>query len=124
MNRISYTLPAELAAAVKTALDDWQDHNKLSRLWARDAALWTNSDEAQWLDWLTVVEDTQHQLDDLMAFARQVRESSITHVVLLGMGGSSMGPEVLRETFGHIAGSPDFKVLDSTDPAQIQAVEQ
>ena len=124
MNRISYTLPSELAAAVKSVVDDWQDNNKVSRLWARDASLWTSSDEAQWLDWLTVVEDSQNQLDGVLAFAREVRESKITHVVLLGMGGSSMGPEVLRETCGRLAGSPDFKVLDSTDPAQIRAVEQ
>jgi transaldolase/glucose-6-phosphate isomerase len=124
MNSISYTLPSELAAAVSLELDDWQGNKKVSRLWARDASLWTNSDEAQWLDWLTIVEDSQGQLGELLTFAQDIRENKITHVVLLGMGGSSMGPEVLRETYGHIAGSPDFRVLDSTDPAQVKAVEE
>ena len=63
-------------------------------------------------------------MDRLLAFARDVKQSGFTDLVLLGMGGSSLGPEVFGEMFGLQAGWPGFHVLDSTDPAQIKTIEQ
>jgi transaldolase/glucose-6-phosphate isomerase len=122
MNQLSYTLPSELAAAVQQTLDEWQQNDRMSRLWNRDASLWSGGDEAQWLGWLDIVQASLAQVDELRDFGKQIAESSITHVVLLGMGGSSMAPEVLRECFGSRPGYPALEVLDSTDPAQVRTV--
>jgi len=123
MNQLSYTLPSELAAAVQQALDEWQQENRISRLWNRDASLWSGGDEAQWLGWLDIVEASLAQVDELQDFGKEIAASDIKHVVLLGMGGSSMAPEVLRECFGSGPGYPVLEVLDSTDPAQVSTVE-
>jgi transaldolase/glucose-6-phosphate isomerase len=119
---MQYSLPPTLDNAVSAALRDWQKNDKTRRLWARDAYLWSGSDEAQWLDWLTIV---QEQLDGLGVLQEAVGEivaADFRHLVLLGMGGSSLCPDVLRETFGHISGYPRLLVLDSTDPAQVAGV--
>jgi glucose-6-phosphate isomerase len=123
MNQLSYTLPSELAAAVQQTLDEWQKNDGMSRLWNRDASLWSGGDEAQWLGWLDLVEMSLAQANELQDFGREISASDITHVVLLGMGGSSMAPEVLRECFGSAPGYPALEVLDSTDPAQIRTIE-
>jgi len=118
------SLPVPLQKAVDGILDDWTSAGKVARLWARDASLWTDADEARWLDWLTVVDDQLEQIDDLQRELQFVRGEGFRHAVLLGMGGSSLAPDVLRHTFGVAEGFPDWQVLDSTDPAQIRAVEQ
>jgi transaldolase/glucose-6-phosphate isomerase len=59
----------------------------------------------------------------LTALAHMVRSANFSHALLLGMGGSSLGPEVLKTTFGKIRGFPELHVLDSTDPAQVQTFE-
>jgi transaldolase/glucose-6-phosphate isomerase len=123
MNSLSYTLPPELDAALHTALQDWQQNDKTSRLWARDASLWTGSDEADWLGWLTIVQHSLDHLDEVQSFVHELNASDIRQVVLLGMGGSSMAPEVLRDTFGQQDGYAELFVLDSTDPGQISTVE-
>ena len=123
MNTLSYTLPSELDAAVRQVLDDWQNNGRMSRLWQRDAALWTDSDEAHWLGWLTIAQESLNELEVIEAFSQSVATSGITHVVLLGMGGSSMAPEVIRETYGSKPGFPALEVLDSTDPSSVRAVE-
>jgi transaldolase / glucose-6-phosphate isomerase len=121
---IDVRLPAELAAAVDETAAEWTRGAKMKRLWARDATLWTGTDEASWMGWLDVVE---HQLAGIDGFGRMSQEihgAGFGHVVVLGMGGSSLCPDVLRATFGRIAGFPELLVLDSTDPAQIRALEQ
>ena len=123
MNDLSFSLPRALETDLTRALDDWQQHDKVTRLWNRDASLWSNADEADWLGWLTIVEQSLEQLDDVQASIRGLLDSGIKQVVLLGMGGSSMAPEVLRETFGQQPGFAELLVLDSTDPAQIATVE-
>jgi transaldolase/glucose-6-phosphate isomerase len=117
------TLPAPLAQAVKATLEDWKSNNKVQRLWARDASLWTNTDESKWLGWLGIVDEQIKNLDNFKKLAQEIRGAGFTHAVLLGMGGSSLCVEVLKLTFGHVAGSPEFLVLDSTDPAQIKTLE-
>ena len=85
--------------------------------------MWTGSGEAKWLGWLGIVDQKQQRIATLGKLADDIRRQNVSHVVLLGMGGSSLGPEVFAETFGHQKGHPKLLVLDSTDPAQIRTVE-
>jgi transaldolase/glucose-6-phosphate isomerase len=124
VNRLAFKLPKGLDAAVNASLDDWKGNNKVARLWQKDAALWTNTDEGNWLGWLTITEEQLASLATLKQFAAEVKKAKFKHVLLLGMGGSSLCPEVLRMTFGKIAGFPELHVLDSTDPVQIKALEK
>ena len=109
--------------AVDNEVAQWAGKGNIRRLWARDKSLWTNADEDRWLGWIDItareLADTT-QLDEL---ARQVKQEGTEHVVLLGMGGSSLGAQVLGDTFGHAAAWPQLHVLDSTDPEQILAVQ-
>jgi len=91
----------------------------VARLWARDATLWTGRDEARWLGWLDEPGRALARIPDLEAFAGQVRAAGLEQVVLLGMGGSSLAPEVLRR----LLGADTFHVLDTTHPAAILALE-
>ncbi len=115
-------LPEPLASDVKAALEDWRKHGKVRDLWAHDASLWSGADEAKWLGWLRVVDDRSADLPALQAFQDEIKAEGFQHILLLGMGGSSLGPEVLAETFGKQAGFPELLILDSTDPAQIAAL--
>jgi len=123
LSRLKTSLPETLAATVKTAVDDWQSGKKMQRLWQRDASLWTGEDEANWLGWLDIVEEQIAHPVELRNLAKEVWSAGFRDILLLGMGGSSLCPEVLRMTFGRIAGYPDLHVLDSTDPAQVKAFE-
>lgn len=124
MDRQSYKLPDSLAAAVQKQMDSWRADNKIRRLWQQDASLWTGTDEANWLGWLDVVEQLQSGLPSLQKFSEEIKQENFSSILLLGMGGSSLCPEVLAKTFGRIPGFPELHVLDSTDPAQVNAVEQ
>ena len=119
--QLSIKLPPELQKAAETAREDWRSTGKLRDLWAGDAAVWTGADEAKWLGWLGVVDDRLADLPALTAFAEDVKQAGYKYVMLLGMGGSSLGPEVLAETFGRQPGFPQLLVLDSTDPQQVAA---
>ena len=123
INRLTYTLPEPLTAAVNDELANWRAHGKVRRLWARDATLWTGKDEALWLGWLGVTNDQLAHIERLTRLAEVVRSAGFSHVLLLGMGGSSLGPEVVKMTFGKITGFPELHVLDSTDPAQVKTFE-
>jgi transaldolase / glucose-6-phosphate isomerase len=123
LNSQSITLSEDLKGPVKAAADNARAYGWPRRLWARDAHLWTCSDEAQWLGWLPAALGEQVELAALEALQAEVRQAGFIHAVLLGMGGSSLGPEVLAETFGMQAGHPKLLVLDSTDPAQIGRLE-
>jgi transaldolase/glucose-6-phosphate isomerase len=123
LNRQTYSLPEPLAAAVHAALADWRAGGKVHRLWARDASLWTGTDEGSWLGWLGVTEDQLAHSQHLQSIAAEARQAGFTHALLLGMGGSSLCPEVMKLTFGTQAGYPELHVLDSTDPAQVKAFE-
>ncbi len=124
VNRLAYKVPEELQAALAASLEDWKKNNKVARLWQKDASLWSNADESKWLGWLTITNEQLANLDTLKQLAEEVKKAKFKHVLLLGMGGSSLCPEVLRMTFGKIAGFPELHVLDSTDPAQIKAIEK
>jgi transaldolase/glucose-6-phosphate isomerase len=123
VTNLAYHLPENLNKAVNAALDDWNKNGKVKRLWAREASLWTDSDESKWLGWLGITEDQISNRDRFTRIADDIRGGGFTHALLLGMGGSSLGVEVLQLTFGNVAGFPEMLVLDSTDPAQIRAIE-
>jgi glucose-6-phosphate isomerase len=95
----------------------------MQRVWQRDAKIWTGADEANWLGWLDIVEEQVAQQDQLQKLAKEIQARGFQHVLLLGMGGSSLCPEVLRMTFGRITHYPTLHVLDSTDPAQVKFFE-
>jgi transaldolase/glucose-6-phosphate isomerase len=124
LNRQSYKLPPALGSAVKASLEDWKKNDKVKRLWQGDASVWTGADEGNWLGWLGITEDQIAHIDALKNIAADVKKAKFKHALLLGMGGSSLCPEVLRMTFGKIKGCPELHVLDSTDPAQIKAIEK
>jgi transaldolase/glucose-6-phosphate isomerase len=115
--------PAPLQQAVDATLKDWQANDKMNRLWKGDAGLWTNDDESKWLGWLHVLDDRAAVMKQLSTAAEDTAKAGFTHALLLGMGGSSLCPEVLKITFGKQPGRPELHVLDSTDPAQIKAIE-
>ena len=121
--RQTYALPVNLATAVETSLEDWRENGKVRRLWARDASLWTNRDESNWLGWMGITDDQLAHLGHLHSIAQEVQRAGFSHALLLGMGGSSLCPEVMRMTFGTVAGFPELHVLDSTDPAQVKTFE-
>jgi transaldolase / glucose-6-phosphate isomerase len=123
VSRQTHSLPKDLAAAVKTATDDWRANGKVRRLWQRDASLWTNTNEPEWLGWLGITEEQIAEHDKLRKVADDAKSGGFKDILLLGMGGSSLCPEVLRMTYGKIAGFPELHVLDSTDPAQIKSFQ-
>jgi len=124
VNRQTYTLPDKLESDVDASLQDWKKRGKVKRLWQKDASLWTGTDEDKWLGWLDITEQQIENVDALKEIAADIKKAGYRNVLLLGMGGSSLCPEVLRLTFGKAAGYPDLHVLDSTDPAQIKATEE
>ena len=123
INGQAFKLPEAIGAEVKKKLSEWDAEGGTRRLFAGDATLWTGGDEASWLGWLGIMEAELDDLTALRALQEEVKREGFTHALLLGMGGSSLCPEVLRETFGRIPGFPELHVLDSTDPAQVRAVE-
>jgi glucose-6-phosphate isomerase len=118
-----WNFTAPLTQAVEATLKEWQAGNKMARLWQGDASLWTGDDESKWLGWLRVVEEQIAQLQQFTAIAADAAKAGFTHALLLGMGGSSLCPEVFKITFGKQQGHPELHVLDSTDPAQIKAIQ-
>jgi len=114
--------PGSLKPAMADLMEEWRAKGNVRRLWAGDASLWTSADESQWLGWLGIVANEQDQPGKWRDLAADVAEMRITDVVLLGMGGSSLGPEVINLVFGDRPG-PRFHMLDSSDPAQVSALD-
>jgi glucose-6-phosphate isomerase len=115
--------------AVEEAWERLGESEAVKRIWARDAALWKTEEAHQKvirnsLGWLTVARLMQERTRELEEFAREVREEGYSHLMLLGMGGSSLCPEVLRRTFGLVKGYPELLVLDTTDPDTINSFEE
>ena len=117
-------MPRTVSPETASVMSDLRDRNLLSRLWDRDHTIWTPDprDIADRLGWLDVVGPMKEQTPELRAFAEGVRQEGYRHVVTLGMGGSSLGPEALRQTFPPAPGYPELLVLDSTVSAQVAAV--
>ncbi len=123
MTDTSYSLPAALADSVAHQLSAWDAADASRRLWRKDASLWTGRDEAGWLGWLESASRFAGESDRYRELATSLIAQGMTDVAVLGMGGSSLAPWVLSETFGGRAPGLRLHVLDSTDPAQIRALE-
>jgi glucose-6-phosphate isomerase len=114
---------------VDAAIDQLAEAKFAERLWHKDSTLWKPDDVKHQaeikvrLGWLDVIELMQTRVSEMTTFAGEVKRAGFTHALLCGMGGSSLAPEVLRETFGIARGYLDLGVLDSTDPAAVLAAE-
>ena len=110
--------------AARRVLEELVDRNVPQRIRQRDHTVWRPDPReiADRLAWLDAGEFLRSHLDDLDDFVRQVRDDGYRDVVLLGMGGSCLGPEVLRHAYGPVVGYPRLTMLDSTVPAQVRAV--
>ena len=100
INPQAVSLPAALQREVSERLTKWDAEGGTRRLFAGDASLWTGSDEANWIGWLGVVDEQRDTLTPLRDLQAEVRRDGFTHALLLGMGGSSLCPEVWTKTFG------------------------
>jgi transaldolase/glucose-6-phosphate isomerase len=119
----TFKLPAAATSAVQQALYDWATAGKVRKLWAKDASLWTGKDEGQWLGWLDISTRQLARVNQFEELAAEIKAAGFKYALLLGMGGSSLCPEVFSLTFGQQPGYPELHVLDSTDPAQIRSIE-
>lgn len=123
LNNTRYALPEDMQKAVENSLEHARSAGWSRRLWAGDASLWTGRDEAKWLDWLAAGLGKQVDIGPLTQLVQALQQEDYTDAVLLGMGGSSLGPEVLAQTLGRVGHGLTLHVLDSSDPAQIARVE-
>ena len=120
INQVSYTLPPKIEDAVKQQIAAWESGDMIKRIWEKDASIWTGDDEANWLGWLTIAGEEIEETARYKDFHADIQRAGFTDVLLMGMGGSSLCPEVLAFTFG----KKNFHILDSTVPAQVKAVEE
>jgi transaldolase / glucose-6-phosphate isomerase len=121
IDRQHLAVGGSIGKALEKSTEDWRASGKIRRLWQHDKSLWTGTDEDKWLGWLHSAEKAD--IADYQDFAQRVKGQGFTDAVVLGMGGSSLGPEVLAETFANKAGFPKLHVLDSTDPAQVRHLQ-
>ena len=121
VDRQKLVLGHQIEKRMDEIVEEWRKDGNIRKLWQRDKSLWTGADEDRWLGWLEMIGDAE--IADYAAFAQQIRSDGFKDVVLLGMGGSSLGPEVLAVTFGRNSGWPRLRILDSTVPAQIKALQ-
>jgi transaldolase/glucose-6-phosphate isomerase len=119
LNSLNFVLPDHIQRDVDTEAAEWDHNGKVARLWAKDATLWTGEDEGQWLDWLDVIELESARIQIYRDFRSDIENERFSNILLMGMGGSSLCPEVLAKTFKR----PNFHILDSTVPAQVRSVE-
>ena len=119
LNSVLYTLPPVIEEAVNAEIESWKLDNQAARIWAKDAGVWTGDDESKWLRWLGIVGEEVGDLNKYRELRADIEQAGFKDVLLIGMGGSSLCPEVLALTFG----KTNFHILDSTVPAQVKAVE-
>jgi glucose-6-phosphate isomerase len=119
---IRFALPQILHAAVDLAVTDWHANLKVERFWQRDASLWTRDGEEKWMGWLDIVERQKNDIGTFAALAGEVKSADFQTVLLIGMGGSSLCPEVIAKTFGRLPEFPGLRIIDSTDPGQVWEV--
>ncbi|HVY91141.1 MAG TPA: hypothetical protein VHA14_00275, partial [Bryobacteraceae bacterium] len=125
---MNQSLPPDASAAFDAALQDWTSNGKVARFWNRDKSLWTSAEggaaEDKWMGWLDIAERQAANSARFRDIASEVQSRGFRNAVLLGMGGSSLCPEVLSVTFGRQPGFPALHILDSTDPAQVKSIER
>src|SRR5215213_7871897 len=118
-NLVSYSLPSAFEDAVRAEMEVWKQNDKINRIWTKDASVWSNGDESKWLGWLNIVEEEIEGARKYRQFSADIEGNGFSHVLLMGMGGSSLCPEVLATTFG----KANFHILDSTVPTRVKAIE-
>ena len=128
MNSMTFQL-GPIAAAVDAAVREAQERQVVKHIWRKDPSLWKSDPKAQdnirsSLGWLTVADDMLGVADELMEYGEFIRQRGFKHVMVCGMGGSSLCPEVLRRSFGQQPNFPELIVLDSTDPDFIVTLTQ
>jgi transaldolase/glucose-6-phosphate isomerase len=120
---VTVQLSEDIKVSVQQILDQWTAEGTVAKVWQKDASVWTSKDESKWLDWLNLPAEQLAKAAEYQAFAKEIKEAGFTTVALLGMGGSSLAPEVFSVTYGAQNGYPQLHVLDSTDPQQIAALD-
>ncbi len=128
LDSVTYSL-GEWQSQVDEKLQEVQKDNLVRRIWAKDPSVWHQDSGHQKiiqnaLGWLTISQEQLVNIPHLQEVAKDIKEAGFQHVLLLGMGGSSLCPEVLRMTYGVLHGYPELHVLDSTVPSQVKAFEQ
>jgi len=128
MSKVSEEMLGAQQAEFAQAVAGLKANQTVARIWKKDASVWSDQPEhhkiiANSLGWLTVPAQVLDRVTELTAFAEEVRAAGFTHAVVLGMGGSSLCPEVLSQSFGQQAGFPQLLVLDSTVPAAVAHLE-
>lgn len=119
LNTFAYSLPRGIENELLSQAGRLREDDRVARIWQKDASVWTGDDEAKWLGWLDIVGEELGDLQKYRDLAADIDDAGFADVVLLGMGGSSLCPEVLAMTFERA----NFYILDSTVPAQVKAVE-
>src|SRR5437879_12495073 len=109
---LAWTLNADLEAKFRARLAEVRRQDVVRRIWAADPFVWTGADEDRWLGWLNLPVEGRAQLDRIMRFAEGLRRDQMADIVLLGMGGSSLAPEVIEDIFGNEEGRHMVSVLD------------
>ncbi len=119
-------LDPDLSAAVDARLDRLADEQVMARIWGRDHTVWSDdpTEIADRLGWLVAPHASARWTREPVALAEEAAGDGLTHAVLLGMGGSSLAPEVFRTSFGVAQGMLDLTVLDTTHPDALVAVEE
>lgn len=116
----TFSLPEPIETAVAAEIEVWRSADKIARIWKKDAGIWTSSGEEKWLGWLDIVDRELGELEKYRALQADLADADFQDILLMGMGGSSLCPEVLAMTFG----VANFHILDSTVPAQVKAIEE
>src|SRR5580698_3018627 len=98
-----------LTDAIITEMMAWQNEDKIERFWKQDPTLWTNSDENKWMGWLDIAAEN-NEISRINALANEIKIAGFTDIVLMGMGGSSLCPAMLAETFGKIRDYPSLHI--------------
>lgn len=118
-NLMTHTLPEKLKQSYRAEIQKTIEDKRIARIWEKDASVWTGEDEAKWLGWLDIIDEEKQNIETYRELRQDFESAGFTNVLLMGMGGSSLCPEVLALTFG----VDNFHILDSTVPAQIITVE-
>ena len=124
---IEADLPPEAEKPVAEAVARAGEQEVARRIWERDVTVWAPAgtpEIANRLGWLTIADRMEEDLDTLKAFVQQAKDDGLTDAVVLGMGGSSLGPEVFRRSYGDNVDGLRLHVLDTTDPLEVRKVEQ
>ncbi len=116
---MTFVLPEKLKQSYKAEIQKTIEDKRISRIWEKDASVWTGNDEAKWLGWLDIVGEELQNVQQYRELRQDIESAGFKDILLMGMGGSSLCPEVLAMTFG----VDNFYILDSTVPAQVITVE-